>query len=107
MEVPISQFRKNLFTLVDQALDGKEVWVRHKGRRLRIVPEGPAQDKLSRITPIEILAPGMDLEGDSWKADIMREWEQKWDRKLPRLSEPVKTASMPARPTARKTRRKA
>lgn len=107
MEVPISQFRKNLFTLVDQALEGKEVWVRHKGRRVRIVAEGPTQDKLGRITPMDIVAPGVDLEDDSWKTDILREWEQKWDRKLPQLSKPAKTAPTPARPVAGKTRRKA
>lgn len=104
MEVPISQFRKNLFTLVDQALEGKEVWVHHKGRRVRIMPEGPAQDKLSRITPMDIVAPGVDLEDESWKADIEREWEQKWGRKLAPLSKPAKTAPAPG---ARKTRRKA
>lgn len=107
MEVPISQFRKNVFTLVDQALEGKEVWVRHKGRRVRIVPEGPARDKLSRITPMDIIVSGADLTDDAWKADMMREWEQKWDRQLAPLSRPVRTASAPARAGARKTRRKA
>ena len=51
MEVPITQFRQKLFDLVNQALDGKEVWVSHKGRRLRLVPEH-APSKLSRITPM-------------------------------------------------------
>jgi len=107
MEVPISQFRKNVFTLVDQALDGKEVWVRYKGRRVRIVAEGTAQDKLSRITPMDIVAPGADLADDSWKADVMHEWERNWDRQLAQPSKPVRPATVPARSGARKTGRKA
>ena len=38
MEVTITQFRKQLFTLVDQAMQGTEVWVKHKGRRFRLIP---------------------------------------------------------------------
>jgi prevent-host-death family protein len=103
MEVPITQFRQRLFELVNQALDGKEVWVSHKGRRVRIVPEH-APSKLSRITPMQILAPGVDLEDDSWKADMMRAWEQKWDRKLGPVSNPTRAASATGRKIARKAR---
>ncbi len=106
MEVPITQFRQNLFALVDQALDGKEVWVRHKGRRVRIVPEQPV-DKLSRITPMEIIAPSADLEDDSWKTAMIREWEQKWDRRLGPVSRPWRAATASGRTKARKIRRTA
>jgi antitoxin (DNA-binding transcriptional repressor) of toxin-antitoxin stability system len=106
MEVPITQFRQNLFALVEQALDGKEVWVRHKGRRVRIVPEQPV-DKLSRITPMDIIAPSADLEDDSWKTVMMREWEQKWDRRLGSVSKPARAASVSGRTKARKVRRTA
>jgi hypothetical protein len=108
MEVPISQFRKNLFALVDQALEGKEIWVRHKGRRVRIAPEGPLPDKLSRITPMNVFPSGVDLEDDSWKEEIMRTWEENWDRELARSSKAITTpAAAPARAGTRKTRRKA
>jgi antitoxin (DNA-binding transcriptional repressor) of toxin-antitoxin stability system len=106
MEVPITQFRQKLFDLVNQALDGKEVWVSHKGRRLRLVPEH-APSKLSRITPMQIIVPGADLEDDSWKAEMMREWERKWDRKLGPLAKPARAASASGRTSARKTRRTA
>ena len=33
MEVSITQFRRDIFSLVNQALDGGEVWFTHKGRR--------------------------------------------------------------------------
>ena len=106
MEVPITEFRQKLFDLVNQALDGKEIWVSHKGRRVRIVPED-APSKLSRITPIEIIAPGANLEDGSWKTKMLREWERKWDRKLGPLSKPARAAAAPGRTNARKARRTA
>jgi hypothetical protein len=36
MEVTITQFRRDLFTLVEQAMNGTEVWVKHKGRRFKL-----------------------------------------------------------------------
>lgn len=105
MEVPITQFRQKLFDYVNQALEGKEVWVRHKGRRVRIVPEH-APSKLSRITPMNIISPGVDIDDDSWKAEIMREWEQNWDRQLETLAKFGRKASPPIRAGARKARRK-
>jgi len=106
MEVTITQFRQKVFDLVDQALEGKEIWVKHKGRRVRIVPEQPV-DKLSRITPMEIIATSADLEDDSWKTAMMREWGQKWDRKLGPVSKPAGVASRSGRTRARKVRRTA
>lgn len=97
MEVPITLFRREIFTLVNQALDGAEVWVTHKGRRLKIVPEGKPVSRLSRITPMEILVPGINLEDDSWKQEMMREWERKWARRLAPLAKPASKASEPAR----------
>jgi antitoxin (DNA-binding transcriptional repressor) of toxin-antitoxin stability system len=97
MEVPITQFRREIFSLVNQALEGNEVWVTHKGRRLKIVPEGKPVSRLSRITPMEILVPGTNLEDDSWKQEMMREWERKWDRRLAPLAKPAPKASKPAR----------
>jgi antitoxin (DNA-binding transcriptional repressor) of toxin-antitoxin stability system len=105
MEVPITQFRREIFSLVNQALEGSEVWVTHKGRRLKIVPEGKPVSRLSRITPLDILVPGANLEDDSWKQEMMREWERKWDRRLAPLAQPAPKASRPACPS--KARRQA
>lgn len=85
MDVPISQFRRNLFALVEQAIEGKDVWITHKGRRLKIVTEGGAPDKLRRITPIDILnPPDFDLNSPAFKAQFLAEmqagWEKDWDR---------------------------
>jgi antitoxin (DNA-binding transcriptional repressor) of toxin-antitoxin stability system len=106
MEVPITQFRRKLFDLVDQALDGKEVWVSHKGRRLRLVPEH-APSKLSRVTQLDVIAPGVDIDDDSWKAEIFRKWVQKWDRRLGPVQKPVRSASTKVGVEARRARRKA
>jgi hypothetical protein len=105
MEVPITQFRRDLFSLMNKALEGNEVWVRHKGRRLKIVPEGKPVNRLSRITPMDVLAPGANLDDDSWKPEIMREWEQKWDRRLAPLAKSAIEASPAAK--VRKARRQA
>ena len=103
MEVTITQFRQKVFELVEQALEGKEVWVKHKGRRVRIVPEHPV-DKLSRITPMQIIVSSADLEDDSWKAAMMRDWDQKWDRRLGPVSKPARGASGSGRTKTRKVR---
>src|SRR5208283_1362888 len=81
MEVPITQFRREIFTLVNQALDGDEVWVTHKGRRLKIVPAGQPASRLSRITPMEVInyAEG-GLENTGLLEEMTRAWEADWDR---------------------------
>lgn len=107
MEVPISQFRRNLFSLVETALDGKEVWVRHKGKRLRLVPEQQAADKLSRITPLEIIVDDARLSDESWKDSMRKVWERKWDHKLGPRRKPSQEVSAPAQVKSRKAKRPA
>jgi antitoxin (DNA-binding transcriptional repressor) of toxin-antitoxin stability system len=103
MEVPITQFRKNLFELVNQAFEGKDVWVSHKGSRLRLVPERKTS-KLSRITPMQIIVPESDLEAKSWKVEMMKGWERKWDRKLGPIAKPARVASATGRAKTGKAR---
>ena len=81
MEVPITKFRREVFTLVNKALDGTEVWVSHKGRRLKLVPEGQPVNRLSRITPMEIInvAEG-GLENTGLLEEMTRAWEADWER---------------------------
>jgi antitoxin (DNA-binding transcriptional repressor) of toxin-antitoxin stability system len=81
MEVPITQFRREIFSLVNQALDGAEVWVTHKGRRFRIVPEKPALRDLSRITPMEVMVdPNFDMNDPAFKAEWLAEMEAEWEK---------------------------
>lgn len=105
MELSITEFRRNLFSVVQKAMDGADVWITHKGRRFRIVPEG-APSKLNRITPMEIVAPGVDLEDESWKEEMMRDWERNWDRELDSVPKSLRRATPLKRANTRQTRRK-
>lgn len=102
MDVPITRFRKDIFSLADRALEGADVWFTHKGRRVKLVPEGKPLTKLSRIQPMEILAPGVDLDDDSWKQEILRDWEQSWGGEL--RSAPGSSRKSPARKPAAKSK---
>jgi antitoxin (DNA-binding transcriptional repressor) of toxin-antitoxin stability system len=81
MDVTITEFRRQLFSLANQALDGEEVWFTHKGRRIKIVPEDQPVSRLSRITPIEIINPEMpNLLDAKLKAERMAEMEKAWEK---------------------------
>jgi len=84
VELPITEFRRQIFSLANLALDGEEVWFTHKGRRIKIVPEDQPTSRLSRITPIEIINPATsDLLGTERKTEMMAEiqktWESHWE----------------------------
>ncbi len=85
MEVTITQFRKELFSLVSQAMDGAEVWIKHKGGRVKLMPEKPVTDRFSRATPMRILnPPNVDINDPAfkaqWLAEMEAEWTKDWDR---------------------------
>jgi hypothetical protein len=101
MEVPITQFRRDIFSLVNQALDGVDVWVTHKGRRFKIVPEGQPVSRLSRITRMDVInyAAG-GLENTGLLEEMTREWEADWDRDFG----PAPGASAASESSSRRTR---
>ena len=79
MEVSITQFRRELFALVNKAMEGGEVWVSHKGQRFRIAPDGKPVSRLSRITPLEVINPDAQELGDSaLREEMARAWEKDW-----------------------------
>ncbi len=78
MEVTISQFRRDLFTLVEQAMGGAEVWVKHKGRRFRIEPEKPKGSKLARLTKRDLI--NHDVPEDAHKIEMWKAIQEDWDR---------------------------
>lgn len=79
MEVSITQFRRDIFDLVNQALAGSEVWVTHKGRRFRIAPENLSGSRLDRITPLQIVNPqASGLNDPSLQEEMVRAWERDW-----------------------------
>ena len=82
--VTISQFRKEVFTFVENAAKGEVVEFVHKGIRFRLVPDLPRVDKLSRITPFETnIAVGTPEEfADAHRKmteEIHENWEKQWD----------------------------
>ena len=48
MKVTSTEFRKNLFQIVERVLQGELVVVAHKGRLIRLVPENKPS-KISRL----------------------------------------------------------
>ena len=78
MEVTITQFRKDLFSLVQQATQGTEVWVTHKGGRFKIAPDKKPASKLDRLTRADFI--NFDFVDDgSLLEEMTREWEKDWD----------------------------
>ena len=80
MEVPITQFRREIFDLVNRALAGETITVAYKGQRLRIVPEVNPVTRFDRLTPLQIVNPdNPDLMDDAeMKAEMQAEWEKDW-----------------------------
>jgi len=85
MEVTISQFRKELFTLAEAALRGEAVTITYKGQKLRLQPEKKKEGSiLDRITPMKILndpEPGdedLSLTSARLLAEMEKEWEEDW-----------------------------
>ena len=75
MEVTITQFRRDLFKLVDQAMKGTEVHVLYKGRGFTLKLDEPV-DRLSRITPLDGIIGALDARPD--KEAMRLEWEKDW-----------------------------
>jgi len=81
VEVPITQFRRQIFALVAKALEGDEVWVTHKGRRVKIVPESQPASRLSRSTPMDVMVdPNFDMNDPAFKAEWLAEMEREWEK---------------------------
>jgi hypothetical protein len=84
MDLPITEFRRQIFSLANLAIEGEDVWFTHKGRRIKIVPEDRPVSRLSRITPIEIINPETpDLLDpvlkDQRLEEIQKAWERDWE----------------------------
>ena len=73
MKVSSAEFRKNLFQLIERALQGEFVEVAHKGRIVRLVPE-QIQSKMSRLvqrdtfqgTPEDLERAQQRLDAEMW-----------------------------------------
>lgn len=80
MRVSTTELRKNLFQLVDRALQGEPIEVTHKGRLLRLVPEDKPS-KIARLIPRDTICGSLsDLERAQidLDAEVRLAWEVKW-----------------------------
>jgi antitoxin (DNA-binding transcriptional repressor) of toxin-antitoxin stability system len=80
MEVTITRFRRELFDLVNQAMEGGEIWIAYKGRRFRLSPEDMPAGRLARITPIELRHPDAPRDRGPLLDDMVKAWEHDWDQ---------------------------
>lgn len=79
----ITEFRKNLFKLVEKVIAGGSVEFVHRGNTIRLVmPEGPSS-KLDRLTPRQITNPDMTDQQHraverKLQAEILAEMQKDW-----------------------------
>jgi len=77
MEITATNFRKNLFQILDQAARGESIEIAHKGAKLRLV--APVGSKLSRAVRRRTLLvdPASIVESDR---ELMSTIAEGWDR---------------------------
>lgn len=80
MTTTITNFRKYLFRLADEALKGQSVEFLYKGVVFRVVPE-KKKLKTDNLIGQTTLASGVDLElaGKQLSAEMESEWKKEWD----------------------------
>lgn len=74
----ITQFRQNMFTVVEQAINGMEVHVTHKGRGFTIKPDAAPEGRLSRIKPLQMIRGSLEGANDQLLGEMTKEWERDW-----------------------------
>jgi hypothetical protein len=75
----ITQFRKELFQLADQALGGEPVAFTHRGVVFQVMPEKKTS-KLNKLVGQPVLAANVDLEQASKElsAEMEAAWLEDW-----------------------------
>ena len=80
MEVTITQFRRDLFKLVEKALEGTEVCVSYKGERIKLKPVKKLKSKLDRLTPCDFI--NFDVPETLLMEEMSKAWEKDWDEQF-------------------------
>jgi hypothetical protein len=78
MPVTITKFRKEIFELAAQALEGKEVSFIHKGKLLKLVPEEETVHWFDRMTPLDLINEDWVEPAISLQEEMETEWESDW-----------------------------
>ena len=84
MTVTATDFRKNLFQLVERALNGELIEIVHKNRTIRLTPS-ERNSKLSRLVQRDTLRCSPDELIQLLRAqddEMRQQWEQKWQSRL-------------------------
>jgi hypothetical protein len=78
VDLNATDFRKNLFQVLDRALRGEVVEIKYKGSKLRLTPP-PDRSKLARAVRRHALLvdPQSIVESD---ASLMADFEKEWKR---------------------------
>lgn len=79
MTATITEFRKELFQLADQALGGEKVEFVYRGVVFKVMPE-KKKSKLEKLVGRPVVAPGVNLEQASKElfAEMEAEWLKDW-----------------------------
>jgi antitoxin (DNA-binding transcriptional repressor) of toxin-antitoxin stability system len=83
MRVTITQFRNNLFKLVEKVIAGESVEFVHQGTTIRLIVPESSTSKLDRLTKRQITNPDMTAEQHrkaerKMKAEMFAEMEKDW-----------------------------
>jgi prevent-host-death family protein len=84
MTITATQFRRQLFEMLERALKGETVEITHHGRSFQLVPK-ERQSKLARLVKHDVLVGSLE-EVETALDGIGREsaalWERKWKERL-------------------------
>ena len=83
MRVTITEFRRNLFKLVDRAIAGETIEFVYRDSRIQLVSPEPRGSKLDRLTPRQIVNPSLteqqhQVADRKLQEDIQAELEKDW-----------------------------
>jgi antitoxin (DNA-binding transcriptional repressor) of toxin-antitoxin stability system len=84
MTVTTTDFRRNLFQLIERALNGERIEILYKNRRIRLTPTEPTS-KLARLVRRDTLncdPEELDQQLRTQNDELRSEWEQKWQNRL-------------------------
>ena len=79
--VTITEFRKDLFKLVERVISGDTVEFTHQGTTIRLVVPEARSSRLDRLTPRQIINPDVPedaeqkLQAEMW-AEIEADWRE-------------------------------
>lgn len=83
MNVPITRFRKDIFSLTEAALKGRVIEFTHKGVTFKVVPEHSI-DKTANVTPLQVINPafgdGLESGTNQLRTEMEKEWEKDWSQ---------------------------